>query len=223
MKFKFVIILFVLLLLTNHLVLSKSTKHNIALSYGSGIVTSEGYFIYNEPILNLNFHYQYNITSNFKIGLSSGYGKYNYLNNVDHIDDREDEDNRLKEKGIPIELEIIISSYSKGKIFIPFIGFGIGHYDYEITNIVHRNNTLVSDTKVKIKGFAQYFTFGFDIKIAKNIYSFLQFKKLGFSNLEAKGQYPRYNFYQGASYQRDIKTKAGLEDLGIAFGILFSI
>ncbi len=142
--------------------------------------------------------------------LSSGYGYKKNETNYSHGEER-----YLLTKGIPVEFEIL-SCPLQSKTFSPFIGIGMGYYNYELTNKSY------ATFKYDLKGFAQYFTFGCKYNLTSKVSSFIQFKKLGWSNITITPD--DNNFYDyGFTYKSKYDSKNGLEDMGIAMGFSFKI
>ncbi len=92
-----------------------------------------------------------------------------------------------------------------------FWGIGVGYYYYNFNN--DYNNMQEED----IRGLAQYFCFGFKSAINTKTHMYVNFKKMGLSNIESKRNSESY------SYNVDYNSYYGLESMEITVGLMYQL
>ncbi len=205
MKFKnFLFVLLICIFIT-------SQAAELAVDFGTGIIqrieTDAGSF--QNPPQGLNVKLWIPVNSVIW-GVSTGYGYQNTQSNVSH--NGIGYDTFHKTRGFPLEVECLSSPLFQNNPISPFIGLGFGYYNYSLEYMYGRTY------KFSIKNFAQYFTFGCSYKLGTKWKTYIQFKKLGWSNL--KITYDKNSSYSLSS-KRDQKSKSGLQDLGFVVGFSF--
>jgi hypothetical protein len=166
---------------------------------------------------NICGHLQYSISDDMKMNLSTGFGydRWYYRSGPTNADLYYP--NKSSITGIPIELDL---QCSKPLVILSgiraFIGLGMGYYNYSFKQETSdRVNT--QEQASKIKGFAQFFSFGLDYRMGKTISTFIQFRKMGFNTIENRESYDHY--INEFSY----RPSPGLADLSMTIGILFNL
>jgi hypothetical protein len=160
---------------------------------------------------NISGHFQYSFFEDVKLNLSTGYGYDRSYTRTGINSTVQYYPYKSKITGIPVELDL---QCSKPLVILSgiraFIGLGMGYYHYSST---YEYN--IQESTSKIKGFAQYFTFGLDYRMGKVISVFIQFKKMGFNGIEIDHS----NNTNIDSYSPAL----GLDDLSMTIGILFNL
>jgi outer membrane protein W len=173
---------------------------------------------------NLCGHFQFSFNEDLKINLSGGYGyersytsSTNYLTQTYYV-------SRFKITGVPVELDL---QYSKPMVILsgirPFIGLGFGYYNYSVKHTTEQTGSSF-ESKTKMDGTAQYFTFGLDYKMGKRLSAFIQFKKIGLSKMTIKDPYYTNVWYaEESTSEKSLSPQPGLDDLSMTIGILFKL
>jgi hypothetical protein len=202
-----------------------------AAAYGQRIGVSLGSALFNpstvinmegtSPPKNICGHVVVRLSDDVALGLSAGYGfeKSTFL-----IKDRnpgEEYEKNTKLNGVPLEFEI---RASKPLVILsgirPWIGLGVGYYDYTSSGDI-RSGETGTDFENRIKGLAQYFSLGLDFHLGRTVSAFLQMKKMGFSAIEASGDY--FSLIPYGKFRQPVKSEGGLSDLSLSMGILFDL
>jgi hypothetical protein len=174
------------------------------------------------PAKNLCGHAAFSLSDEVRLNLAAGFGFEHFHFATAEMDPAGDFDKDVRLTGVPVEVEIQVS-----KPFVilssihPFIGLGLGYYRYEArTESRQASGAAVAATD--IEGLAQYFSFGLDYRLGRTVSAFLQMKKMGFSGIEVKGDYPTGSA-AGGRFSQSLKSKPGLDDLSMTVGILFNL
>jgi hypothetical protein len=173
------------------------------------------------PPKNICGHVGIWLSDDVKLGLAAGYGFESSSFRLDDMNPGEEYEKNTELSGVPIECEIQVS---KPLVILSniraFIGLGLGYYNYRSTGDIHSGETA-TEFENRIKGLAQYFSFGLDFRLGRTVSAFLQTKKMGFSGIEASGDY--YQTTPGGKFKQPVKSEGGLNDLSLTLGILFNL
>ncbi len=203
----------------------------VAAGYGQQIGVSLGSALFNpsaiiniedtSPPKNICGHAAVLLSDDVRLFLSAGYGFESSSFRLDGMTPGEAYEKNTELTGVPLECEIQVS---KPLVILssirPFIGLGLGYYNYRSNGDIHfgENATRFEN---RIKGLAQYLTFGMDLRLGRTVSAFLQTKKMGFSAIEASGDY--YQTTPGGKFKQPVKSEGGLDDLSVTLGILFNL
>lgn len=127
--------------------------------------------------------------------------------------------------GVPIELEAIFGTkISQQSPLRVFGGLGVGYYYYKSTIRTNVANLPKWDeTKESLSGFAQYLTAGFGITIGSSLETVFQVKRIGFNFLKTKADLVDNEQRKVGERKSDVRTFSGLNELGVLFGLTFSL
>jgi hypothetical protein len=174
------------------------------------------------PPKNLCGEVAIRLSEEVRLNLAAGFGYENFHFATTDMDPAGNFDKTIRLTGAPLEIEIRIS-----KPFVilsgihPFIGLGLGYYRYS-ARTESRQTVGSTEVKTDINGPAQYFSFGLDYRLGRTVSAFCEMKKMGFSGIEVKGDYPTGE-YPGGRFTQSLKSKPGLGDLSMTLGILFDL
>jgi hypothetical protein len=188
-----------------------------ALFNPSAVINMEG----TSPPKNICGHVVLRVSDDVALGISAGYGFEKSTLRIENRNPAEEYEKSASLNGVPLECEI---RASKPLVILsgirPWIGLGIGYYDYRSEGDI-RSGETGTDFETRIRGLAQYFSLGLDFHLGRTVSAFLQMKKMGFSGIEASGDYNMTTL--GGKFNQPVKSEGGLNDLSLSLGILFDL
>jgi hypothetical protein len=202
-----------------------------AAAYGQRVGVSLGSALFNPsavinmedapPPKNICGHAVIGLSDDVTLALSAGYGFESFSFSLANQDPGGAYEKSTRLKGVPLECEIRVS---KPLVILsgirPWIGLGMGYYDYRSDGEILSGGTG-TDFENRIRGPAQYFSLGLDLHLSRTVSAFLQMKKMGFSAIEASGDY--YSLIPEGKFTQPVKSEGGLNDLSLTVGILFNL
>ena len=212
--------LWILLLLSA----ARGSGQQIGISLGSAVFDPSAVINMEEasPAKNICGHLSFQLSDDVKLSLAAGYGHETTMVRIDNSNPGDGYERKSRLTGTPLECEI---QASKPFVILsgirPFIGLGLGVYDYRTTGDIQSSGTLM-EFENRIRGLAQYFSFGLEYRMHRSISAFFEMKKMGFSGIEATGDYPP-GLVPGGKFKQSLKSGSGLNDLSLAIGILFNL
>jgi outer membrane protein W len=199
-------------------------SQSIGVSIGSGyyyITNNTNYPYADDPLKTISLRFSTNLDNNFRLNITSGYGFSNYRYNQAEYDPSYyyyGEYHELTD-GFLAEIECQYQHYlTSDSIFEPTFGIGIGYCDF--SSKLKNSNSIKPDEKIITKGFSQFISLGMNMHISKKITTYIELKKLIFSNI-------RINFLSKQdpsfiTYEQDYSPMTGLSDLGITLGVNYN-
>jgi hypothetical protein len=173
------------------------------------------------PPKNICGHVAVRLSDDVKLGFSAGFGFETSAFRLENMNPGEEYEKNTKLTGVPLECEIQVS---KPLVILsgirPFIGLGLGYYDYRSTGDI-RSGVTGTEFENRIQGLAQFFSLGLDYRLGRFISAFFEMKKMGFSGIEASGDY--YSLVPGGKFKQPLKAEPGLDDLSLTVGVLFNL
>jgi hypothetical protein len=173
------------------------------------------------PPKNICGHVAVRLSDDVKLGVSAGFGFESSAFRLENPNPGEEYGKNTKLTGVPLECEIQVS---KPLVILssirPFIGLGLGYYDYRSTGDI-RSGAIGTKFENRIRGLAQFFCLGLDYRLGRSISAFFEMKKMGFSGIEASGDY--YTLVPGGKFKQPLKAEPGLDDLSLTVGVLFNL
>jgi hypothetical protein len=188
-----------------------------ALFNPSAVINMEG----TSPPKNICGHVVVGLSDDVTLGLSAGYGIEKSTFRLEDAGPGEEYEKNTNLNGVPLECEI---RASKPLVILsgirPWIGLGMGYYDYRSSGDIRSGGTG-TDFENRIRGWAQYFSIGLDFRLGRTVSAFLQMKKMGFSAIEASGDY--FSLIPEGKFRQPVKSEGGLNDLSLTMGVLFDL
>ena len=174
------------------------------------------------PPKNLCGHAAFRLSDEVRLSLAAGFGFERVHFAITDMDPAADFDKEIRLTGVPLEMEIqVIKPFVILSGIHPFIGLGLGVYRYSASTKT-RQASGSAQVKTDINGLAQYFSFGLEYRMGRTVSAFCGMKKMGFSGIEVKGDYPTGSD-PGGKFTQSLKSKPGLGDLSVSMGIFFDL
>ncbi|MDZ7332222.1 MAG: hypothetical protein ONB31_09620 [candidate division KSB1 bacterium] len=200
--------------------------------------------------LDIKANFYYFFTPNLAIRFTSGYG-FNQEITKDQIDYSKvhlnqkhyESETQFSVAGFPNEITLIFQTPIdvRANSFLHF-GFGLGYYVYNyqakgmIQELDAKTMVLLRQEKYRspeltLSGAAQFFVFGFEIKVTSRMAAMLELSKLGWSEMKLTQDHLSQQVENGkiifesqyGFWQKNYRTKNGFDDIAMSLGVLWQL
>lgn len=218
MKLKYSHLFFLFLTCLNSFIYSQSVGLGIGSDYYD--INFPRRYDLEYSVQNAMLHYTHDIASNLSVSIILGYGWVNYLNERESPSITQ-EVSSTKSEGYPLGLEIdYFHSLDKDSTFTPFLGFGVEYSDFKTTYRKEiYSQTYIS--KLSTSGYSQYISFGINVRVFKNLISFIKFKKMMLNNIKTTGDLVAITGIRDDRFSQNYSPRNGILNIGITFGFCY--